>query len=379
MISNASGKVAVSDVTSTELGYLDGVTSAIQTQLDAKAPLNSPELTGVPLAPTATVGTNSTQIATTAFVQSELADYSHITANIAVASNADLNSLTTPGDYYANTPTARTLSNTPYGNQTNSAIAFVLKVVRPLGAASSVFLRQELVEYTIPSVGANIWVRYSTDGGSSWSNWAKIPTEHQTVTGVNRGGYASDNGGKYVIFAKVKKSTSVFWGAMSTNQYIVGNANNASVGNKGVYLLNITNRNNVFSMIVRKIMPDYGTVTFGYYSTTENGVDYWNIGVASTSAYASIPSVFCISEGSPSSTHRVELLSEPTILDNAPTGWTAVSMDVVTTNDMLGRTTKVTEAVAAADGTGYMVRGSKLLTSSTGPQYNGQIDWILGE
>ena len=36
LISNASGKVAVSDVTSTELGYLDGVTSAIQTQIDSK-------------------------------------------------------------------------------------------------------------------------------------------------------------------------------------------------------------------------------------------------------------------------------------------------------------------------------------------------------
>ena len=29
LVSNSSGKVAVSDVTSTELGYLDGVTSAI--------------------------------------------------------------------------------------------------------------------------------------------------------------------------------------------------------------------------------------------------------------------------------------------------------------------------------------------------------------
>lgn len=37
LISNSSGKVAVSAVTSTELGYLDGVTSAIQTQLDGKA------------------------------------------------------------------------------------------------------------------------------------------------------------------------------------------------------------------------------------------------------------------------------------------------------------------------------------------------------
>lgn len=36
VISNASGKLSVSDVTSTEIGYLDGVTSNIQTQLDAK-------------------------------------------------------------------------------------------------------------------------------------------------------------------------------------------------------------------------------------------------------------------------------------------------------------------------------------------------------
>lgn len=37
LISNSSGKVAVSDVTSTELSYLDGVTSNIQTQLNGKA------------------------------------------------------------------------------------------------------------------------------------------------------------------------------------------------------------------------------------------------------------------------------------------------------------------------------------------------------
>ena len=38
LISDGSGKVAVSAVSSTELGYLDGVTSNIQTQLDAKVP-----------------------------------------------------------------------------------------------------------------------------------------------------------------------------------------------------------------------------------------------------------------------------------------------------------------------------------------------------
>ena len=47
VVSDGSGKVAVSAVTSTEIGYLDGVSSAIQTQLNTKAPLASPTFSGV--------------------------------------------------------------------------------------------------------------------------------------------------------------------------------------------------------------------------------------------------------------------------------------------------------------------------------------------
>lgn len=89
--------------THTELNYVDGVTSALQTQLDAKqpldadltaigalagtsgllrktaantwsletasyAPLANPTFTGVPAAPTASADTNTTQLATTAYV-----------------------------------------------------------------------------------------------------------------------------------------------------------------------------------------------------------------------------------------------------------------------------------------------------------------------
>lgn len=49
------------------------VSTAQQAALDAKANLNSPALTGTPTAPTAAVGTNSTQIANTAFVQAVVA------------------------------------------------------------------------------------------------------------------------------------------------------------------------------------------------------------------------------------------------------------------------------------------------------------------
>lgn len=46
LVSDASGKVAVSSVTSTQLGYLSGVTSAIQTQLNNKLSLSGGTLTG---------------------------------------------------------------------------------------------------------------------------------------------------------------------------------------------------------------------------------------------------------------------------------------------------------------------------------------------
>lgn len=68
----------IGNVSNTELQYLDGVTSAIQTQIDSKvdsttatatfAPKASPTLTGTPLSTTAAADTNTTQIATTAYV-----------------------------------------------------------------------------------------------------------------------------------------------------------------------------------------------------------------------------------------------------------------------------------------------------------------------
>ena len=46
---------SIGTVTSTEIGYVDGVTSAIQTQLDAKAPLASPTFTGTVTLPANTI------------------------------------------------------------------------------------------------------------------------------------------------------------------------------------------------------------------------------------------------------------------------------------------------------------------------------------
>jgi hypothetical protein len=73
-----AASATIGDVSNTELQYVNGVTSAIQTQIDTKlesataastyAPLASPSLTGTPLSTTAAADTNTTQIATTAYV-----------------------------------------------------------------------------------------------------------------------------------------------------------------------------------------------------------------------------------------------------------------------------------------------------------------------
>ena len=49
--------------------------TTVTNSLATKAPLASPALTGTPTAPTAAADTNTTQIATTAYVQTEVADY----------------------------------------------------------------------------------------------------------------------------------------------------------------------------------------------------------------------------------------------------------------------------------------------------------------
>ena len=72
LISDSSGKISVSNITPTELEHLDNISSNIQTQLNLKSTLASPTFTGIPTAPTANSGTNTTQIATTAFVKSAI-------------------------------------------------------------------------------------------------------------------------------------------------------------------------------------------------------------------------------------------------------------------------------------------------------------------
>jgi hypothetical protein len=72
--SGNSGKYLTTDGTTATWGTLDLSTYATISSLSSYAPLSSPALSGVPTAPTATAATNTTQIATTAFVRSEISN-----------------------------------------------------------------------------------------------------------------------------------------------------------------------------------------------------------------------------------------------------------------------------------------------------------------
>jgi len=73
--------------TATEINYVDGVTSAIQTQLNNKAPLASPTFTGTVTVPTPT---NSTDAATKAYVDA-VAEGLHIHASVVAATTENVN------------------------------------------------------------------------------------------------------------------------------------------------------------------------------------------------------------------------------------------------------------------------------------------------
>ena len=82
---------SIGTVTSTEIGYVDGVTSAIQTQLDAKAPLASPTFTGTVTLPSGTV--TSAMILDGTILVGDLADGAVTSAKILDGTivNGDIN------------------------------------------------------------------------------------------------------------------------------------------------------------------------------------------------------------------------------------------------------------------------------------------------
>lgn len=125
---NTGSAAPVQDLTLSQVKTLIGVSNvdntsdaskpvsiAQQTALNLKADIASPTFTGTPLAPTATAGTSTTQLATTAFVQAglapkqELVQYREDGSNVGTSGQITSLNVTGPASTLSNTGSSATL------------------------------------------------------------------------------------------------------------------------------------------------------------------------------------------------------------------------------------------------------------------------------
>ena len=156
LISDTNGHPAVSAVTSTELGYLDGVTSNIQTQLNGKATLNhthnyAGSSSAGGSANSAVKLVTARKINGTSFDGTR--DINVLNNYFASLTDEDLNAYRTYGEYYA--AGGNTCANKPTGVD-----GFYLKIFRN----ASGYTAQELYNGTWYS-------RYYN--GTTWTSWSE--------------------------------------------------------------------------------------------------------------------------------------------------------------------------------------------------------------
>lgn len=114
LLTDGSGNLSASSVTSTELGYLSGVTSAIQTQFGTKAPAASPTFSGTITTPLtasrALVTGASSELAASSVTATQLGYLGTATSDLQVQLDAKQarSTLTTKGDLYVATASATT-------------------------------------------------------------------------------------------------------------------------------------------------------------------------------------------------------------------------------------------------------------------------------
>lgn len=126
---------------------IDNEFNAIQSSISSKADTNSPSFTGTPLAPTASAGTNTTQIATTAFVTSSPtinnANLTGTPVAPTAAAGTNTTQVATTAHVFAERTNTATLTNKTINLTTNTLVATSAQLAAALtdetGSGSAVF------------------------------------------------------------------------------------------------------------------------------------------------------------------------------------------------------------------------------------------------
>ena len=162
------------------------VSTAAQTALDLKAPLASPALTGTPTAPTASAGTSSTQVATTEFVGTAV-------ANLVGTAAEALNTLGELSDALADDPNFATTIATSIGTKAPIASpTFTGTVTLPNGTVSTAMVADsaitsaKIADGTIvdADINATAAIAQSKISGLTSDLADKAPLASPALTGV---------------------------------------------------------------------------------------------------------------------------------------------------------------------------------------------------
>lgn len=203
----ASGALVSTDIFADQVYAADvslgGPTyTSVTGSLALKAPLASPALTGTPTAPTAAAGTNTTQIATTAFVTDGLAAKAS-TANPALTGQASITG-TVPGYMMVESDASNsqgqvyqngsilTLQADANNVSSNSAISMLIDGTERLNIASGGLITGSgtslgaWTAYT-PTVTAESGTPTTTSATSAYAQLGKIVTMAFEVTITNKG------------------------------------------------------------------------------------------------------------------------------------------------------------------------------------------------
>ena len=210
---------------------IDDEFNAIQVAVATKANSISPTLTGTPLAPTPASGTNTTQIATTAFVTT--ADNTlETTLQAAIDLKADINSPTFTGDPKAPTPSTgdndTSIATTAFvQNQINAARGFIA-----FNGSTATTIASENLTLTKNGTG-NYTIACDSSIRDGTSNWAitignvdqgvlsQTPLNPTATTGPN----SDDDLTLYNCFVNTRSVTSFNIRAIKTyNKYRIFSA-----------------------------------------------------------------------------------------------------------------------------------------------------------
>ena len=149
---------------------------------NTKAPIISPAFTGIPTAPTASTGTNTTQIATTSFVHNILTQYGFDGTSREVTGN--WNDCKTSGFYRGNG-----LTNSPTGVSGINTWFYVIVTKH-----NDTYISQIAIDFN----GIGLFKRVCANG--TWSSWARIYSTTDKPSKADVGLGNVDNESKATMF-----------------------------------------------------------------------------------------------------------------------------------------------------------------------------------